>query len=57
MKLKLECPHAKYDRRMRIECTKAKGPCAFQRFKPCKGWCVLTAGAAKCTAREDEKNA
>ena len=57
MKLILECPWAKYDSRMRIECTKAGGQCAHQRFKPCKGWCVLTEQAAKCTAREDKTNA
>lgn len=42
MKLTLKCPKAVYDRNMRIICKKDLGPCGHQRFKPCKGWSVLT---------------
>ena len=54
MKLTLECPYARYDAQMRISCAKAKDLCAHQRYKPCKGWCVLTDQAGSCPARKDE---
>lgn len=52
MKLTLTCPYARYDGEMRIMCKKAEGPCAHQRWKPCKGWAVLTEGADKCPVKE-----
>ena len=54
MKLTLSCPHAEYGQDMMIYCRKAYSPCSFQRFKPCKGWCVLTPGANTCLLRKDE---
>ena len=54
MDLTLECPHAKYDREMRITCRKTGELCSHQRFKPCKGWCVLTEQAGACPARKEE---
>lgn len=55
MKLTLTCPQAKYDSEMRITCRRAGGLCAHQRWKPCKGWAVLTEGADTCPARETKK--
>lgn len=54
MKIKLECPYARYNAEMRIMCDKLKGLCGHQRYRPCKGWCVLSDGAAGCTARKDK---
>ena len=51
MKPALDCPYASYDSRMRIQCSKAAGLCGNQRYKPCKGWCVLTESAGDCPAR------
>lgn len=57
MKLTLECPKAQYDTEMRIRCLAADGGlCAHQRFRQCKGWCVLTGQAKDCPARGDEGN-
>lgn len=51
MKLKLECPYASYDDRMRIRCAKVNNLCANQAWKPCKGWSALTELARNCPAR------
>ena len=56
MTLNLECPHAEYVPGLIIYCRKEKGPCAFQRYKPCKGWCVLTPGAKTCVMRKERDN-
>lgn len=55
MKLTLSCPRASYDREMRIQCT-AGGMCGHQRYKPCKGWCVLTEQAGRCPLRKESGN-
>lgn len=52
----LTCPKSKYDADMRIRCTVADDLCAHQRYKPCKGWCVLTEQAEQCPARKDENS-
>ena len=58
MKLELNCPHAKYESgTMRILCSRAKGYCAHQYFKRCKGWWALTDTACRCPARDDKKGA
>lgn len=54
MRIKLECENAKYDERMRILCKRSNMLCAHQRFKPCKGWCVLTEWKS-CTGRNHGK--
>lgn len=51
MRINIECPNGYYDREMRIICRKDGGPCAFQYFKSCKGWWVLTNGARTCARR------
>ena len=56
MKLKLECENAMYGANMRIICKVDGGLCGFQRFKPCKGWSVLTDGSATCTRRTVKKS-
>lgn len=53
MMVKLDCPRASYDREMRIQCS-AGGLCGHQRYKPCKGWCVLTDQAGRCPRRKDD---
>jgi hypothetical protein len=54
MKLTLTCPHASYDATMRIVCAKDGGKlCGNQRFRPCKGWYVLTDWAKDCTLRQE----
>lgn len=50
MKLTLTCPRASYDGQMRIQCA-GGGLCGHQRYKPCKGWCVLTEQAGRCPLR------
>ncbi len=55
MKLELSCEYAQYDETMRINCTKSGGRCAHQRFKSCKGWCVLTPQAQECPARDKKE--
>lgn len=55
MKLTLNCPRASYDREMRIRCG-AGGLCGHQRYKPCKGWCVLTEQAGRCPLRKDDEH-
>ena len=50
---KLTCPRASYDDEMRIRCDDG-GLCGHQRYKPCKGWCVLTDQAARCPLRKDD---
>ena len=52
MKIELECEYAAYDSRMRIVCKKVNMLCAHQRFKPCKGWSVLT-NWKTCTGRDE----
>ena len=42
MKLTLDCPYASYGPDMKIKCAKADGLCGNQRYRPCKGWNVLT---------------
>lgn len=55
MNLELTCPQAYYDSRMRIKCRAADDNlCAHQRFKPCKGWCVLTDQADRCPKKGEE---
>lgn len=56
MNLKLECPRASYDREMRIQCSAAGGLCGHQRYKPCKGWCVLTDLAGRCPLRKEDEH-
>lgn len=53
MKLKLTCPKASYDSRMKIRCSASGTLCAHQRLKPCRGWCVLTDQADDCPARHE----
>lgn len=53
MKLNLTCPYARYDAQMRIQCSKSESLCANQRWKPCKGWSVLTEWADDCPARKE----
>ena len=55
MKLTLSCPRASYDREMRIQCG-AGGLCGHQRYKPCKGWCVLTDQAGRCPLRKGDEH-
>ena len=58
MKLTLSCPYATYDSNMRIKCEKQNGGlCANQKYRPCKGWCVLTEWAERCPARTAPKRA
>ena len=54
MKLKLDCPYASYDERMRIRCAKVNNLCANQAWKPCKGWSALTELARDCPARAEK---
>lgn len=56
MKLKLECENALYGANMHIICKVDGGLCGFQRFKPCKGWSVLTDGSTTCTRRTVKKS-
>lgn len=56
MKLKLECENALYGANMHIICKVDGGLCGFQRFKPCKGWSVLTEGSATCLRRTVKKS-
>lgn len=56
MKLKLDCENALYGANMRIICRIDGGLCGFQRFKPCKGWSVLTEGSATCLRRTVKKS-
>ena len=56
MKLKLDCENALYGANMRIICKVDGGLCGFQRFKPCKGWSVLTEGSATCLRRTVKKS-
>jgi len=51
--LTLSCPRASYDREMRIKCS-AGDLCGHQRYKPCKGWCVLTEQAGSCPLRKED---
>jgi hypothetical protein len=55
MKLELNCPNAFYNARMQIVCKKSNDLCGNQRFKPCKGWSVLTDNAAKCPLKKERK--
>jgi len=56
MKLKLDCENAMYAANMHIICKIDGGLCGFQRFKPCKGWSVLTEGSAGCLRRKGKQN-
>ena len=56
MKLKLDCENALYGANMHIICKVDGGLCGFQRFKPCKGWSVLTEGSATCLRRTVKKS-
>jgi len=56
MKLKLDCENAMYAANMHIICKVDGGLCGFQRFKPCKGWSVLTEGSATCLRRTVKKS-
>jgi hypothetical protein len=49
----LDCPHAYYVERMRINCRKTGGLCAYQHYRSCKGWWANTPAAAHCLAREE----
>lgn len=53
MKIGLNCPHAMYDEKMMIFCTKDEDVCVHQRFKPCKGFYVLTPDSEECPVRDD----
>jgi len=55
MKLTLECPYASYGPDMKIKCAKADGLCGNQRYRPCKGWNVLTEWAKNCPLRSETK--
>lgn len=55
MKLTLSCPKASYGPGMRIRCSASGQSCGHQRFKSCKGWWVLTAQAAECPLRKEDK--
>ena len=48
----IACTHGRYVTGMVIWCDTTNGPCAHQYFKKCKGWYVLSDGAAKCPGRE-----
>lgn len=52
MKIKLECPEARYDSEMRIRCRVSGKLCACQRWCLMKGRAVLTDTAPDCLARE-----
>ena len=52
MKIKLECPEARYDSEMRIWCRMNGKLCAFQKWCLMKGRAVLTDTAPDCLARE-----
>ena len=52
MKIKLECPEARYDSEMRIWCRVNGKLCACQRWCLMKGRAVLTDMAPDCLARE-----
>lgn len=54
MKIKLTCPWAKHDDKMRIICIKRGGLCGNQYFRSCKGWWALTDRAAECPVRRYE---
>ena len=54
MKLTIDCPHGAYNPQMFIFCEKAGAPCGHQYFKKCKGWSVLTEGAATCPLRGED---
>lgn len=56
MRPKLNCPNAKYNSDMMINCSKRDEPCAHQRWCTCKGWAVLTDQAGNCPARKEEEN-
>lgn len=53
MELRLECPKARYNAQMFIDCTDG-GLCGHQYFKRCKGWAVQTEGAKKCPLRREK---
>lgn len=53
MKIKMSCPYAKHDERMRIICTKRGGLCGNQYFRSCKGWWALTVSADACPIRRN----
>lgn len=57
MKINIECPNGRYDSEMRIICSKDNEPCAFQYYRTCKGWWVLTDGAETCLRRVQKDGA
>lgn len=46
----MPCKHGRYDSRMRIRCEVTGGLCAYQQYKPCRGWCEMTQSAMDCLA-------
>lgn len=52
MKIKLDCPNAKHDNKMKVWCKVVDNYCAYQYFKSCKGWWVNTEQAKDCLMRE-----
>ena len=56
MKLEVSCPRGQYGAGMAIYCDKDGQPCAHQYFKSCKGWYVLSDGAATCPLREERNH-
>lgn len=56
MKPRFDCPHARLNRDMVIDCAKRGELCAHQRWCMSKGWAVLTDQAGNCPARKDGSN-
>lgn len=54
MIVKLDCPHAVYREGMQIFCAHANDWCGHVYFKRCKGWWVLSDGAARCPLRRSK---
>ena len=56
MKPKLNCPYARHDAQMMVNCNKLGEPCTHQRWCMSKGWSVLTDYAGRCPARKDDEH-
>lgn len=56
MRPRLNCPNARHNADMMIDCTKRDEPCAHQRWCMSKGWAVLTDQAGRCPERKDEND-
>ena len=56
MRPRLDCPHARHNREMYIECAKREELCSHQRWCMSKGWAVLTDRAGSCPARKEDDN-